>query len=145
MPPSQDPDPRTGLVHLDTDECWRRLEGEELGRLAVAVGRYPDIFPVNFAVKDRQLVVRTEAGTKLAAAVLNAKVAFEVDHVDRATRSGWSVVASGTAIEPVRLAEVMDLDDVELDLWVETPKSRLLVIEVETITGRELPGRPAGG
>lgn len=101
MEPNHDlPDPRTGLVELDEEECWRLLAGEQVGRLAVIVGTHPDIFPVNYRVWNRRIVIRTEAGTKLAGAVLDRFVAFEVDEVDVADHSGWSVVVAGTAHEP---------------------------------------------
>lgn len=132
-------DVRTGLFELSEDECWRRLRSEEVGRLAVSVGGYPDIFPVNYRVWEGSIVVRTEAGTKLAAATLGHAVAFEIDQVDRAAKSGWSVVVSGTAREPEHLEDVVELDELDLDIWVSTPKSRWLVITPESITGRELP------
>lgn len=141
MTAAPEPDPRTGLLEMSVDECWRRLEAETLGRLAVADGSHPDIFPVNYRVWKNRIVIRTEAGTKLAGAVLTGNVAFEIDDVDRADHSGWSVVVSGTAHEPARLEDVVELDDLEFDLWVEAPKSRWLVIEPETVTGRVLPGR----
>lgn len=42
------------------------------------------------------IVIRTNAGTKLAAAV-HAKVTFEADYIDQQTRSGWSVLVRGLA------------------------------------------------
>ena len=57
-------DPRTGLVELSTAECWELLEANGTGRVAVSVGTTPDIFPVSYLVRDGEIVIRTEAGTK---------------------------------------------------------------------------------
>ena len=59
-------DPRAGLEWLDRTECLRRLAAEEVGRLAVIVGRAPTIVPVNFAVDGEAVVFRTHEGTRLA-------------------------------------------------------------------------------
>lgn len=136
-------DPRTGLAEIDEARCWELLRSTQIGRLAVAVGHHPDIFPVNYRIWRDKVVIRTEAGTKLAGAVLNGAVAFEIDDIDAEHHSGWSVVVSGTAREPQRMEEELALEDLDFDLWVGTPKSRWLVIEPETVTGRELPAREA--
>lgn len=141
MSPGTPPDPRTGLAAMAADECWRRLEAETIGRLAVADGSHPDIFPVNYRVWKGQIAIRTEAGTKLAGAVLGGHVAFEIDDVDRRDHSGWSVVVAGTAHEPTRLEDVVELDDLEFDVWVDAPKSRWLLIRPDSVTGRVLAGR----
>ena len=43
-------DARTGLEVIDPDECRRLLAGDEIGRLAVADGGTPTVFPVNYVV-----------------------------------------------------------------------------------------------
>ncbi|MCC5951874.1 MAG: pyridoxamine 5'-phosphate oxidase family protein [Acidimicrobiia bacterium] len=134
-------DPRTGLAVLDSERCWELLRSTQIGRLAVAVGHYPDIFPVNYRIWRDKVVIRTEAGTKLAGAVLNGSVAFEIDEIDPEHHSGWSVVVSGRGREPERMEEELALEDLDFELWVGTPKSRWLIIEPETVTGRELPPR----
>lgn len=52
---------------------------------------------------------RTDAGSKLAAAIRSAPVAFEVDGVDQDRQIGWNVVVRGRAEEvtdPIKLAEL---------------------------------------
>lgn len=51
---------------LGPEECWTLLEGVPVGRLGVVMAGEPDVFPVNFAVDDRGLVVRTDIGTKFS-------------------------------------------------------------------------------
>ncbi len=130
---------RTGLEVLDEDECWRLLESRTVGRLAVDVGGHPDIFPVNYVVHDRLVIIRTEAGTKLAAAVLGRSVAFEIDEIDEAGHHGWSVVVSGRASEPRTVEEEVDVEELGLTPWVDAPKTRWLRIAPLAVTGRRLP------
>jgi nitroimidazol reductase NimA-like FMN-containing flavoprotein (pyridoxamine 5'-phosphate oxidase superfamily) len=140
-------DERTGLELLDEEESWRLLRAGVVGRLAVAVGRRVDIFPVNYLVHRGGLLVRTVAGTKLAGAVLGGPVAFEVDDVDPVAGRGWSVVAHGRAEELTRLEAVFDAEDTGLEAWALGRKDRWLAIHVEDVSGRRLPerARPGGG
>lgn len=132
------PDPRTGLIELSEADCWQHLEATNVGRVAVTVGTTPDVFPVNYRVHKGEVVIRTEAGTKLAAATLMASVAFEIDSFDTNAQTGWSVVVKGHGREPTHLDEVLELDDLGMEPWVDTPKSRWLVITPREVTGRRL-------
>ena len=132
------PDPRTGLVDLSEAECWELLGSSSFGRLAVTVGTTPDVFPVNYLVHDGEILVRTEAGTKLAAATLMGSVAFEIDFHDDVTRTGWSVVVKGRGREPARLDEIVALDDLDLEPWVDTPKTRWLAVTPREVSGRRI-------
>lgn len=131
--------PQRMLQELSTDECWKHLAGRTVGRLAVSVAGKPDIFPVNYRIDSRTLVVRTAPGFKLAAATLGPAVAFEVDHVDEVERTGWSVVVHGTATEVQELDELLDADDLDIQPWVEGPKSRYMRIVPDEVTGRRIP------
>ena len=86
------------LRELTSEQCWTLLAAQEVGRLGVTAERYPMIFPVNYAVDHEVIIVRTGPGTKLTAAS-HANVAFEVDHLDAVTRTGWSVLVLGLAEE----------------------------------------------
>ncbi|TFV65644.1 UNVERIFIED_ORG: pyridoxamine 5'-phosphate oxidase family protein [Bacillus sp. AZ43] len=83
---------------LPTDECYRLLATQEIGRIGVNAENYPLILPVNYALDGTTLVIRTRPGTVLRAAQ-HANVTFEVDEIDRRTRSGWSVLVRGQAEE----------------------------------------------
>jgi hypothetical protein len=56
------------------------------------------IFPLNYVFDQGGVVFRTDLGTHDAAADA-APVAFELDAVDEATRTGWSVVVRGALVE----------------------------------------------
>ena len=83
---------------IPTDECYRLLATHELGRLGVVAEHYPLIIPVNYGLDGTTIVIRTHPGTTLSAAA-HANVTFEVDEIDRRSRTGWSVLVRGLAEE----------------------------------------------
>ena len=66
---------------------------------------------------------------------LDHRVAFEADHTDPATRSGWSVVVRGTA-DHAELFEPMVASPPVA--WADGPRSHVLRIRPSTITGRQV-------
>jgi nitroimidazol reductase NimA-like FMN-containing flavoprotein (pyridoxamine 5'-phosphate oxidase superfamily) len=132
---------------IPTEECYRLLATQQIGRLGLNAEHYPLIFPVNYAVDGTTLIIRTHAGTILRAAE-HANVSFEVDEVDGRTRSGWSVLARGQA-EEVGAAHRADLvartKASGVEPWAPGEKGHWLRIIVHQISGRrivpgELPG-----
>ncbi|MGZ4509538.1 MAG: pyridoxamine 5'-phosphate oxidase family protein [Blastococcus sp.] len=83
---------------LPADECYRLLGTHEIGRIGVNAEHYPLIIPVNYALDGTTVVIRTHPGTVLRAAT-HGNVTFEVDDIDRRTRSGWNVLIRAQAEE----------------------------------------------
>ena len=94
--------PETHMEELDDTECRKLLAERHLGRLAIPDFGGPVIFPVNYVFDQDLVVFRTDPGSKLDAATERESVAFEVDAIDEATRTGWSVVVRGS------LADITD-------------------------------------
>jgi uncharacterized protein len=90
--------PDATMQVIPTEECYRLLATQEIGRIGVNAEHYPLILPVNYAVDGTTLVIRTRPGTILRAAE-HANVTFEVDQIAPQTRSGWSVLVRGQAEE----------------------------------------------
>ena len=132
-------EPRTGMEVLDPGECWRLVERQSVGRLAVSIANRPDIFPVNHVVIDRRIAINTRPGTKLAAAVLGTSVAYEVDALDHDNKLGWSVVVQGVAHEVTDDDEIDEIEKAGLEPWSDHRKTRYLRIDPDSITGRRLP------
>jgi nitroimidazol reductase NimA-like FMN-containing flavoprotein (pyridoxamine 5'-phosphate oxidase superfamily) len=86
------------MSELPSDECYRLLATHDFGRLGVNAEHYPLIIPVNYAMDGTTVVIRTHPGTTLRA-LSHANVTFQVDEIDRRTRSGWSVLLRGLAEE----------------------------------------------
>jgi len=128
---------RTGLERMDPDACLELIRTQRVGRLAAVIGGRPEIFPMNFAVADGAVLMRSEDGTKLAA-VEGGDVAFEVDAVAEAFRSGWSVIVHG------RLERVEDPEDVRraeltgLQAWSQSGKPHWLRLAAAEVSGRRI-------
>lgn len=125
-----------GMTELDASQCWALLRSAEVGRLAISIMNRPDIFPINYIVDHGTVVFRTAEGTKLAGAVLNQAVAFEVDGYDAGLGEAWSVVMKGPAVEIERMQELFDATELPLFPWHAAPKHRFVRIEPEELTGR---------
>ena len=124
---------------ISEERCWQLLGQQHVGRLAVSIANHPDVFPVNYVVHDRSVVIRTAEGQKLAAAVFGASVAFEVDALDETSSTGWSIVLKGQATEPRRLEDYLGAEDLNILPWAGGEKSRYIIIVPSSITGREIP------
>ena len=121
---------------LSESECWELLHHAAVGRLAVDIAGQPDIFPINFVVDKSGIVFRSAAGTKLAGAVLNRLVAFEIDGYEPGDRSAWSVVVKGQARPIERMQEMFDAEDLPLFPWLAWDKPNFVRIEPTVVTGR---------
>jgi nitroimidazol reductase NimA-like FMN-containing flavoprotein (pyridoxamine 5'-phosphate oxidase superfamily) len=83
---------------LSERDCLDLLRSHNVGRIAVNDHGQPLIFPVNYATDDRAVVFRTAPGMKLTSAPMS-QVAFEIDEVDAAAGTAWSVLVQGVAYE----------------------------------------------
>lgn len=102
-----------------------------VGRIVFTDQALPAILPVNFSVWDGSVLIRTGAGSKLAAATGNAVVAFEVDEIDQDTGKGWGVVVVG------RSGLVDHPEEVAPRTWVGD-RDHLIRIAIGSITGRRV-------
>jgi uncharacterized protein len=135
---------------LTKSECFELLARQHLGRLAVVEDRGPVVFPVNFVLDRHMVVFRTDEGTKLDAACRGSRVAFEIDGTDPASRTGWSVLIRGEAIEVTDPDEVARLRKLSLDPWAPGAKAHYVRILPAALTGRRIstprgPSRRGGG
>ena len=121
---------------LPVEECFALLDSNTVGRLAVDIAGWPDIFPINYVVDGETIVFRSGAGTKLAGAVLNRHVAFEIDGYMPADRCAWSVVVKGNAIEIESMVDRYRAEDLPLYPWVVSDKPDFVRIAPTEVTGR---------
>jgi nitroimidazol reductase NimA-like FMN-containing flavoprotein (pyridoxamine 5'-phosphate oxidase superfamily) len=134
---------RNGLEKLSRSECMRLLESASIGRVGVSIGALPVILPVNFAVVDGDIIIRTGAGTKLDAAAINLVVAFEVDGFDPVWHSGWSVLVQGLAKVVADPGELQRLRRLRLAPWTGID-GHFVRIATQFLSGRRLEGVGAG-
>lgn len=119
------------LVALERDECLALLAQHRIGRVAV-VDRddLPFIVPVNYVMVRDTPVFRTDQGTKLDG-LRRRPVAFQVDSVDDARRTGWSVLVQGIAHE----ASPHDLVGADPEPWTRAGAHWIQVV-ARCISGR---------
>jgi nitroimidazol reductase NimA-like FMN-containing flavoprotein (pyridoxamine 5'-phosphate oxidase superfamily) len=127
-----------GLEILTERECRDLLVGASLGRIVFTDRALPAIQPVSFALCDGDVVIRTSAGSKLAAAARNAVVAFEADQFDTSIRTGWSVVVIGHARVVAENGELTRLRGLSLHAWAPDERDYYIAITPEMISGRRL-------
>jgi nitroimidazol reductase NimA-like FMN-containing flavoprotein (pyridoxamine 5'-phosphate oxidase superfamily) len=129
---------------LTRDECFRLLAGQHLGRLALVDDHGPIALPINYVVDQQTVLFRTDEGTKLDVAIRSTRVAFEVDGVNEATRTGWSVLVRGEATEVTDQAELARVRALPLYPWAPGAKGHYIRILPALLTGRRiaLPDAP---
>jgi uncharacterized protein len=129
--------PGQRLIELGSDECWRLLGGEPVGRVVYADDHGPLAVPVNFAVEDGTLLFRTSPASALARHLRETPAcAFEVDRIDTRLRSGWSVLARGSAALVRHPAAGSDAE--ASTPWPGGSRHLLIRITPSELTGRRL-------
>lgn len=127
-----------GFELLGERECYRLMGERPVGRVGISIGALPAIFPVNHLMDGESIVFCTAEGTKLAAAVRNAVIAFEVDDYDEATRSGWSVLAVGAASETFDPELLRRIRLHGGGPWAQGDRSHLVRITPSFVSGRRI-------
>ncbi|WP_134739202.1 pyridoxamine 5'-phosphate oxidase family protein [Nocardioides sp. 503] len=128
------------LADLTPDQCWGLLEQVEVGRVAWCGPDGPDVVPVNLAVVEEAVWLRTSPYSRLVGHCRGgARLAVEADHVDTGRRSGWSVVVAGVG-EPVDTLDVPEAVRL-LDTWAPGNRGALVRLTVHRVTGRRLTAR----
>lgn len=130
--------PSGDLASIPEAECWQLLASVPFGRLVFTEHALPAVHPVNFAVADSTVVVRTGPGPKFDSAVRGDVVAFEADLIDTQTRTGWSVLVIGHASVVVDIDRLVSVVDVDHRPWVRGPGRHVVQIAGERVTGRRL-------
>jgi nitroimidazol reductase NimA-like FMN-containing flavoprotein (pyridoxamine 5'-phosphate oxidase superfamily) len=132
---------------LDRETCLALLATVSIGRVgwATADGRAM-ILPVNFVV-DRgsdgdTIVFSTSEGEKLDAVREGRTLTFEVDDVERALQTGWSVLAIGAAEVITNPTQIHRIEQLHLAPWVAFPGRVFVRIPAAEFTGRRLPLHP---
>lgn len=129
----------TTLYELSQGECEDLLRAGVAARVAFVTPDGPHIVPINYAVIDQAIFLRTSPSSLLGIYGRGARLAIEIDGLDSAREQGWSVVARG-------VSEVVDDSRVTAALrrswkprpWAAGTRSLFLRIAWDELSGRRL-------
>ncbi len=125
---------------LTHSECFALLATVPVGRVVYSERAMPIIVPVNFSLVGSDVIVRTGRRSRLAMHAPGNVVAFEIDDIDMASRSGWSVVLTGV----IRLVrdpdELAHLDELRLPAWGATDFDSYLSLRPDVVAGHRIAG-----
>ncbi len=142
---SRYPTDHAGLEILPFDECLRLLASVPVGRVGFVADGEVVVLPVNHVVDGQDVIFRTAYGSKAAAAEGQDRAAFEADHYNEQTRSGWSVLVNGRAEVVDAEADVerlsLSLSRLGVYPWVTAVQHPIWIrIRPTSVSGRQTPG-----
>ena len=124
-----------GVGILDEDTCFRLLGDCSVGRLGISDGALPAIMPVNYVLRQRDILFESADGAKLRAARRADVACLQIDDVDLVDHRGWSVLATGR-LQLVDPDEIIAMGDLRLMPWALRGELQLVRLRVELISGR---------
>jgi uncharacterized protein len=133
------------LEPLTRGECVRLVGSVPVGRIVYTRQALPAVALVNFALIDGDIILRTSAEGKLAAATRGAVVAFEADSVDLDEHTGWSVAIIGQARAVTDGSEIRRLEVMTLPSWVTWGSDHFISISPAIVNGRRVSGQRLAG
>jgi nitroimidazol reductase NimA-like FMN-containing flavoprotein (pyridoxamine 5'-phosphate oxidase superfamily) len=125
------------MEELSRWECLALLAHHSVGRIGVSIAALPSVVPVNYTFDGERVLLGTGHGTKLAAALRDAVVCFEIDEVDAERECGWSVLVTGVARQLTGDAEV-EARALLRPSWAGPAADHVMAIDTELVTGRRL-------
>jgi nitroimidazol reductase NimA-like FMN-containing flavoprotein (pyridoxamine 5'-phosphate oxidase superfamily) len=128
------------LTELDRAACLLLLASGIVGRVVFTDAAMPAAHPVTYLLDGEEVVFRTAGGGKLAAATVHRIVAFQVDEIDLAAKTGWSVLGVGQAYEVTDPRRLADLAERLPPAWVPSRDGHAVAIPLQRLTGRRLSG-----
>lgn len=123
---------------LDVAACYELLRTDTVGRIVYTQAALPAVRPITYSLDGHHIVFRTRPDSALAHSVSGQVVAFEVDQLDRETRTGWSVVVTGVA-EPLESpSDLARAAGLQLAPWAGGERELFLSITPGLVTGRRI-------
>ena len=131
------------LVELSEAECRDLLATDTVGRVAFVTPLGPRIVPVNFALVEQSIEMRTSTRSELATYAPGCEIAFEIDQLDGERRRGWSVVAHGVCevLETPHSGSWVRPGDPQPEPWAGGVRTRWLRLPWHELTGRRVGGQ----
>lgn len=130
------------VSRLGRAECLQLLAGVQVGRLIFTINAMPAVRPLKFALAGDLIVVRTDSNSAAAQRAAGSIVAFEVDELQPATCSGWSVTATGRAALVTDPDAIAWYSSLRLVPWAPGPRDQFMTISAEVIEGQRVGPMP---
>ena len=128
------------IEDLSEARCFELIRPGGVGRFVFQDTHGPAAVPVNFGLAGRRIVFRVEQRSHLRD-MLQGPVAFEVDHTEAESGSGWSVLIRGSG-EEIDMEQVPGLlKQMGPDFphpWAEGVHNVWVAITPRKVTGRTL-------
>ena len=126
---------------LSADECWELLRSVPVGWIGFMVSGQVHIYPVNFTAHDGNLYFRTSPYGIVGKAIRHQSVAFEIDHIDAETQTGWSVLVRGTATWLADAKRIESLGEARpATPWADGNRTMHIQITPTFVSGRQIDG-----
>ncbi|MFG2076307.1 helix-turn-helix domain-containing protein [Nonomuraea maritima] len=145
-PPGQGPGLAEPVLEvLEPDECLRLIAPGGIGRVAFNGSHGPTVLPVNYTLHEGSVVFRTARGGPMDQDLrtglegVEIKIGFEVDRIDEAQRTGWSVLVQGAA-HHVPDDELAMVADAEVTPWAGGERHLYIRVTPQQISGRRIHG-----
>lgn len=115
----------------DEPRCRELLATQSLGRVGWNSAAGVQILPVSYGLVGDVIVFRTRDGSPLAELVRPVEVSFQVDDLDDANATGWSVLVHGRSG-----ASVEALPDNLPESWASLGRTTVIGIAPDHYAGR---------
>ncbi|WP_165492279.1 pyridoxamine 5'-phosphate oxidase family protein [Egibacter rhizosphaerae] len=96
------------------------------------------MLPVNFSFFEGAVVIRIDFGERLDHLASRPPATFQVDDLDMASRTGWSVMVQGTAEEVADPSELARVRAIGLRPWAPGDRDHYVRVLPSRITGRRM-------
>lgn len=136
---TRDVHPTRAFAHLDAADCWRLVGSRGVGRIVFAGETHTEIVPTTYDALSGTAYFRTPTYGELARRVHDHAATLQVDDIDHATFTGWSVAMTGTAHRVEDAATVASLwSHGRPRAWFPAPQTQWIALPVDVIRGQRV-------
>ncbi|GAA5077781.1 transcriptional regulator with XRE-family HTH domain [Thermocatellispora tengchongensis] len=132
------------LEELTPQECLRLISPGGVGRIAFPARDGTAIMPMNYVIYHRSVLLRSalhgplDEDLRTGLDGVERVVAFEVDRIDEAQRTAWSVLVRGPAHHVTDPAELAAVAEAAAHPWAGGRRELYIRIPCVTLTGRRI-------
>lgn len=124
----------------------RLLASVPIGRVVFTQRALPAVRPVNHMVDGNDIIIRSHPGAAIVFAAdqgAGVVVAYEADQISPVTRTGWTVIVTGTARLVHDAADAARYESL-LRPWIAGEMSQIIRVSADIVTGYNLKSYPQG-